>query len=102
MLSSPLEGTKLPSKMMIALLAFTLLHLSSGKYNRYDAKYHISEHGAEYDETIEYDPTTNAVTYQVPKKHHDVVASTVIIHKPSVCINNSMDPTLTSFIKILS
>merc|ERR1711953_1359193 len=46
------------------------------------AQLHISEHGAEYDETVEYDPATKAVTYHVPK-HHDIVESTTIIHTPS-------------------
>ena len=67
--------------MIIFMLASTLLHICSGE--SLVANLHISEHGAEYDQRVEYDPTTKAVTYQVPK-HHDIVASTVIIHKPTV------------------
>merc|ERR1711874_47612 len=59
---------KNPVKMLVFLLASTLLK--------------ISEHGADYEQRVEYDPSTKAVTFQVPK-HHDILASTVIIHKPT-------------------
>merc|ERR1711953_1210757 len=62
------------------LLVSTLLGVSLA--DSLVAQLHISEHGAEYDETVEYDPATKAVTYHVPK-HHDIVESTTIIHTPS-------------------
>ena len=68
--------------MILILLASTLLQLCTGQ--NLVADLHISEHGAEYNERVEYDPITKAVTYQVPK-HNDIVASTTIIHKPTVC-----------------
>jgi len=71
---------KNPVKMLVFLLASTLLHISSGQSLVTDLK--ISEHGANYEQRVEYDPSTKAVTYQVPK-HHDILASTVIIHKPT-------------------
>merc|ERR1711997_405839 len=67
-------------KMILILLASTLLQLCTGQ--NLGADLHISEHGAEYNERVEYDPITKAVTYQVPK-HNDIVASTTIIHKPT-------------------
>ena len=67
--------------MLVFLLASTLLHICSGQSLVTDLK--ISEHGADYEQRVEYDPSTKAVTYQVPK-HHDKLASTVIIHKPTV------------------
>merc|ERR1711953_950040 len=67
-------------KMILILLASTLLQLCTGQ--NLVADLHISEHGAEYNERVEYDPITKAVTYQVPK-HNDIVASTTIIHKPT-------------------
>ena len=70
------------TKMLLILLASTLLHLSRG--HSLEADLHVSEHGAEYNETIEFDPITKAVTYQVPQ-HNDIMASTTIIHKPTVC-----------------
>lgn len=66
--------------MILVLVASTLLHLCCGQ--SMVANLHISEHGSEYDQRVEYDPTTKAVTYFVPK-HHDIVASSVIIHKPT-------------------
>merc|ERR1712038_1442759 len=71
---------KNPVKMLVFLLASTLLHICSGQSLVTDLK--ISEHGANYKQRVEYDPSTKAVTYQVPK-HHDILASTVIIHKPT-------------------
>merc|ERR1739845_91059 len=71
---------KNPVKMLVFLLASTLLHICSGQSLVTDLK--ISEHGANYEQRVEYDPSTKAVTYQVPK-HHDILASTVIIHKPT-------------------
>ena len=53
-------------------------------------KIRISEHGAEYEETVEYDPATKAVTYHVPK-HHNILESTVIIHTPSVSYDNFVE-----------
>merc|ERR1712203_550055 len=67
-------------KMILILLASTLLQLCTGQ--NLGADLHISEHGADYNERVEYDPITKAVTYQVPK-HNDIVASTTIIHKPT-------------------
>merc|ERR1711874_105201 len=66
--------------MLVFLLASTLLHICSGQSLVTDLK--ISEHGANHKQRVEYDPSTKAVTYQVPK-HHDILASTVIIHKPT-------------------
>jgi len=66
--------------MILILLASTLLQLCTGQ--NLVADLHISEHGAEYNERVEYDPITKAVTYQVPK-HNDIMASTTIIHKPT-------------------
>merc|ERR1711953_1362416 len=60
--------------------ASTLLQLCTGQ--NLVADLHISEHGADYNERVEYDPITKAVTYQVPK-HNDIMASTTIIHKPT-------------------
>jgi len=71
---------KNPVKMLVFLLASTLLHICSGQSLVTDLK--ISEHGADYEQRVEYDPSTKAVTFQVPK-HHDILASTVIIHKPT-------------------
>merc|ERR1711953_20677 len=67
-------------KMILILLASTLLQLCTGQ--NLAADLHISEHGAEYNERVEYDPITKAVTYQVPK-HNDIMANTTIIHKPT-------------------
>merc|ERR1711953_9248 len=67
-------------KMILILLASTLLQLCTGQ--NLVADLHISEHGADYNERVEYDPITKAVTYQVPK-HNDIVAGTTIIHKPT-------------------
>ena len=67
--------------MLVFLLASTLLHICSGQSLVTDLK--ISEHGADYKQRVEYDPSTKAVTFQVPK-HHDILDSTVIIHKPLV------------------
>ena len=67
--------------MLVFLLASTLLHICSGQSLVTDLK--ISEHGADYEQRVEYDPSTKAVTFQVPK-HHNILASTVIIHKPTV------------------
>ena len=47
------------------------------------SKLHINEHGAEYDEDIEYDPDTRAVSITVPPRHH-IVGQTLIIHTDSV------------------
>ena len=69
--------------MLVFLLASTLLHICSGQSLVTDLK--ISEHGADYKQRVEYDPSTKAVTYQVPK-HHNILASTVIIHKPTVSV----------------
>ena len=69
--------------MLVFLLASTLLHISSGQSLVTDLK--ISEHGANYEQRVEYEPSTKAVTYQVPK-HHNILASTVIIHKPTVSV----------------
>merc|ERR1711953_1142955 len=67
-------------KMILILLASTLLQLCTGQ--NLVADLHISEHGADYNQRVEYDPITKAVTYQVPK-HNDIMASTTIIHKPT-------------------
>ena len=67
--------------MLVFLLASTLLHICNGQSLKTDLK--ISEHGANYKQRVEYDPSTKAVTYQVPK-HHYILASTVIIHKQTV------------------
>ena len=68
--------------MFLILLASTLLHLSRG--HSLGADLHISEDGAEFYQRVEYDPLTKAVTYQTPKRN-DIMASTAIIHKPTVC-----------------
>ena len=70
------------TKMLLLLLASSLLPPCRGEALVVDM--HISEHGVEYEQKVEYDPITKAVTYKVPK-HHDIVASTTIIHKPTVC-----------------
>ena len=67
--------------MLVFLLASILLHICSGQSQMTDLK--ISEHGANYKQRVEFDPSTTAITYRVPK-HHDILASTVIIHKPTV------------------
>ena len=68
-------------KMFVALLASTLLRICSG--HSLLANLRISENGADYNQRVEYDPISKAVTYQVPR-HHDILASTVILHKPTV------------------
>ena len=70
------------------LLVSTLLGVSLG--DSLMTKIRISEHGAEYEETVEYDPATKAVTYHVPK-HHNILESTVIIHTPSVSYDNFVE-----------
>jgi len=42
----------------------------------------VSEHGANYQQEVEYDPTTMAIKITVPA-HHNIDASTLIIHKQS-------------------
>ena len=73
--------------MLLILMASTLLHLCRGQILGTDLR--IKEHGAEYNERIEYDPVTKAVTYQVPQ-HNDIMASTTIIHKPTVQLSSSL------------
>ena len=45
----------------------------------------IEEDGHHYQQTMEYDPLTMALTISVPA-HNSIDASTVIIHKQSVII----------------
>jgi len=62
------------------LLVSTLLSVSLG--DTLKTKIRIFEHGTEYEESVEYDLATQAVTYHVPK-HNNILESTVIIHTPS-------------------
>ena len=47
------------------------------------SKLHISEHGFDYDEDVEYDPETKAITLTVPA-HNNVSAQVLILHAETV------------------
>ena len=49
------------------------------------SKLHIKEDGTDYNEDIEFDSETKAITLKVPA-HNDVGEQKVIIHKDSVSI----------------
>jgi len=68
------------SVVIILLSAFAGVLCHQGP--QFKSQIEINEHGASYHQTVEYDQLTNALTITVPK-HHDIDASTVIIHKPS-------------------
>ena len=68
--------------MILILLASTLLHLCRGHSLGTDL--HMSQHGAEDNQRVEYDLITKAVTYGTPKDN-DIMASSAIDHKPTVC-----------------
>ena len=76
------------------LLLSTLLSVSLG--DTLKTKIRISEHGTEYEESVEYDLATQAVTYHVPK-HNNILESTVIIHTPSVSSSDNVGEIQCAF-----
>jgi len=50
----------------------------------------IEEHGTRYQQTVEYDPITQAVTYKVPQ-HNDVLNSINIVHADSDTMVTMLD-----------
>ena len=64
--------------LLILSLVLGTLHSSS-----LVSKLHIREHGIDYDEDIEYDPETKAITLTVPA-HNDISAQVLILHNETV------------------
>merc|ERR1712154_111277 len=77
------------TKMILILLASTLLHLCRGHSLGTDL--HMSQHGVEDNQKVEYDLITKAVTYQTPKDN-DIMASSTIDNNPRL----SVDPARLS------
>merc|ERR1711953_523159 len=77
------------TKMFLILLASTLLHLCRGHSLGTDL--HMSQHGAEDNQRVEYDLITKAVTFETPKDN-DIMASSAIDDKPTF----SADPARLS------
>ena len=76
------------------LFASLLLNLGALTFSTtLTSKLHINEHGAVYDQRVEYDDETRAITLHIPP-HHDVLEQTIIIHADSV------KPTDTKIFKI--